>query len=92
MVSAVFHSPLEALLSPPSPPRRPLSCKTLASPRKCSASSECCAVATGRQRAPVPFDWRALWLRIVPPVLGSALLVLVWELVRQQHQRHPHAG
>jgi nitrate/nitrite transport system permease protein len=26
-------------------------------------------------------DWRAVWLRVLPPVLGFALLVLVWELV-----------
>ncbi|MDO8279023.1 MAG: nitrate ABC transporter permease, partial [Burkholderiaceae bacterium] len=27
------------------------------------------------------FDWRALWLRVVPPVLGLALLVGLWALV-----------
>jgi nitrate/nitrite transport system permease protein len=26
-------------------------------------------------------DWRGLWLRVLPPVLGIGLLVLVWELV-----------
>ncbi len=29
----------------------------------------------------MPFDWRGLWLRVVPPILGLGLLVLIWELV-----------
>ena len=28
-----------------------------------------------------PRDWSWIWLRLLPPVLGIALLVLVWELV-----------
>ncbi len=28
-----------------------------------------------------PFDWRALWLRVLPPILGLGLLVGVWALV-----------
>ncbi|MFO6421423.1 nitrate ABC transporter permease [Hylemonella sp. W303a] len=26
-------------------------------------------------------DWRGLWMRVIPPVLGLGLLVLLWELV-----------
>jgi nitrate/nitrite transport system permease protein len=30
--------------------------------------------------ARLPFDWRGLWLAVVPPVLGMALLVAIWAL------------
>ena len=29
----------------------------------------------------LPFDWRGLWLKVVPPILGLALLVGVWAMV-----------
>ena len=29
----------------------------------------------------LPFDWRGLWLQVLPPVLGLALLVGIWALV-----------
>jgi nitrate/nitrite transport system permease protein len=29
----------------------------------------------------IPFDWRALWLRVLPPVFGLGLLIGVWALV-----------
>jgi nitrate/nitrite transport system permease protein len=32
-------------------------------------------------KARVPFDWRGLWLRIIPPVAGIALLVGIWGLL-----------
>ncbi|MDN8613886.1 nitrate ABC transporter permease [Variovorax ginsengisoli] len=69
MVSAVFHSPLEAHAA------LPPAAKAVARP-----------VATAAPVALVPMprvprDFRAVWLRVLPPVLGFALLVLVWELV-----------
>ncbi len=27
------------------------------------------------------FDWRGLWLKIVPPIIGMALLVAIWQLI-----------
>jgi nitrate/nitrite transport system permease protein len=68
MVSAVFHSPLEAKPVMPAAkvaaPARPLPPAAAVEP-----------VARAAR------DWRAVWLRVLPPVLGFALLVLVWELV-----------
>jgi nitrate/nitrite transport system permease protein len=68
MVSAVFHSPLEAKPVMPATkaaaPARPLPPAAAVEP-----------VARAAR------DWRAVWLRVLPPVLGFALLVLVWELV-----------
>jgi nitrate/nitrite transport system permease protein len=68
MVSAVFHSPLEAKPVMPAAkvaaPARPLPAAAAVEPVPRAAR-----------------DWRAVWLRVLPPVLGFALLVLVWELV-----------
>jgi nitrate/nitrite transport system permease protein len=72
MVSAVFHSPLEAAAAPAA---TPAAARSLAPP-----------VVAPVAQAPepvtrMPRDFSGLWLRILPPVLGFALLVLIWELV-----------
>jgi nitrate/nitrite transport system permease protein len=36
-----------------------------------------------------PFDWRALWLRVLPPVLGLSLLVGIWALLTQKGGAFP---
>ena len=82
MVSAVFHSPLDASIAAKAAAREALSSPAVVPlkavvPASAQNLSAVAPVASPRQ----PFDWRALWLRIVPPVLGMALLVLVWELV-----------
>lgn len=69
MVSAVFHSPLDAR------PAAPATAKSLVATKP---------VALARQAEPeprAPRDFNALWLRVLPPVLGIALLILIWELV-----------
>jgi nitrate/nitrite transport system permease protein len=70
MVAAVFHTGLEA---PPamtaSADARPAA---LAKPEPASAPVKPPAM---------PFDWRGLWLTVLPPVLGLALLVAVWGLL-----------
>lgn len=37
--------------------------------------------AAPEQAQSVPIDWRELWLRVLPPVMGLALLVGLWALV-----------
>jgi nitrate/nitrite transport system permease protein len=73
MVSAVFHSPLEA--------GAPLSTSATASaatPAKAAAVSGHTPVqATPRK----PIDLRAFWMRVLPPLAGFGLLLLVWELI-----------
>jgi nitrate/nitrite transport system permease protein len=32
-------------------------------------------------KAKVPFDWRGLALKVIPPILGMALLVAIWALI-----------
>jgi len=70
MVSAVFHSPIDAM----APPAKSA---PVAAPRPAQEFAP--AVTDPVQRA--PRDFSGLWLRVLPPVLGIALLVLIWELV-----------
>ena len=39
------------------------------------------SVKSMKNTSSMPFDWRGLWLKIVPPVLGMALLVGIWQLI-----------
>ncbi len=76
MVSAVFHSPRELAEEPAAklPAAKPATLKAEPAPPK-------------PQRA--PFDWRAFWMRVLPPVLGLALLVGVWGLLTQKGGSFP---
>ena len=74
MVSAVFHSPREAL----------------------DAATEAAAPITAKVQAPAArapavsrIDWRAVWMRVLPPVLGLALLVTVWAVLTQKGGSFP---
>ncbi len=74
MVSAVFHSPREAL----------------------DAATEAAAPVAAKvpaqaARPPVAsrIDWRAVWMRVLPPVLGLALLVAVWAVLTQKGGSFP---
>ncbi|MDM0016277.1 nitrate ABC transporter permease [Variovorax saccharolyticus] len=69
MVSAVFHSPIEAKPAMPAAKAHPQAARPAAAPAAVEPAPR------------VPRDFRAVWLRVLPPVLGFALLVLVWELV-----------
>ncbi|WP_082605484.1 nitrate ABC transporter permease [Curvibacter sp. PAE-UM] len=68
MVSAVFHTPLERATPVPLPPTGGKKATTPAAP------------AVEAVKTP-GYDWRGLWLRVIPPVLGLALLVGIWALV-----------
>ncbi|PZP34458.1 MAG: nitrate ABC transporter, permease protein [Roseateles depolymerans] len=73
MVSAVFHSPMNSAAdddqaASPAP-------LTMAAPPARPAEKP------AARPARVPYDWRGLWLRVLPPVLGLALLIGVWALL-----------
>ncbi len=68
MVSAVFHTPLERAAPVPLPPAGGKKARTPAAP------------AVEAVKTP-GYDWRGLWQRVIPPVLGLALLVGIWALV-----------
>lgn len=74
MVSAVFHSPREAAATPQ---------PSVAPPTE--APPPASAVAVSRQ-AP---DWNALWMRVLPPLLGLGLLIGVWALLTQRGGSFP---
>jgi len=89
MVSAVFHSPLERdpVTLSPSPSgggmgrghatlAQPALAPTPALPRK---GREQIRLLTGREQ--IPFDWRGLWLKVLPPLLGIGLLIGLWAIV-----------
>jgi nitrate/nitrite transport system permease protein len=81
MVSAVFHNPLgtrepdsPATASQASPMRPPTQAMSSATPVAASAPKP-------TRRARTPIDWRGLWLRVLPPFIGFALLLGLWHLL-----------
>ncbi|MGJ7489750.1 nitrate ABC transporter permease [Variovorax sp. ZT4R33] len=77
MVSAVFHSPLEATV-----PLSPSTSAAKAAPVPgASASAADAAAQPVRTPARRPLDLRAFWMRVLPPLVGFGLLLLVWELI-----------
>ena len=82
MVSAVFHSPLEAS-------------QQLAEEKKAAATSVRTEVSKSITSPSIPqgersrIDWREVWLRVLPPILGVALLVGVWALLTAKSTTFP---
>ncbi|HEV8689039.1 MAG TPA: nitrate ABC transporter permease [Ideonella sp.] len=79
MVSAVFHSPLASSGSA-AEPSATVSRSAPAAPQAPVAAAPVKASPPARP-ARTRFDWRGLWLKVLPPVLGLALLVGVWALL-----------
>ena len=77
MVSAVFHSPREAALPAPANVDQNATFSIAESADPTSAK----AVKHLKTEARPQQDFSALWLRVLPPLLGLGLLMLVWELV-----------
>jgi nitrate/nitrite transport system permease protein len=83
MVSAVFHSPLDAMSAPDATPARgasPVNTAMNTTPFV-EPAAQAGAPTPVAQTPRLPFDWRGLWLRVLPPVVGLGLLVAVWEAV-----------
>lgn len=72
MVSAVFHSPLEASLPLP----RAGEGRGEAAPHPNSLPK-----GQREQKQRTPIDLRAFWMRVLPPLAGFGLLLLIWEIV-----------
>lgn len=77
MVSAVFHAPDEAVASERTPTSRPGAPAPTPVPE---------AQARPRRAA---IDWRAIALRVLPPVLSLALLLGLWALATQKGGSFP---
>ena len=78
MVSAVFHSPLDASLPLP----RAGEGRGEGAPRV-EAAPHPNPLPKGEraQKQRTPIDLRAFWMRVLPPLAGFGLLLLIWELV-----------
>src|SRR5262245_44995626 len=86
MVSAVFHSPLDTTPVPlpsKSEPSRAVKAAPLPTPTKP-------AVVDTIKR--MPYDWRGLWLKVLPPVIGVVLLVGIWGLLTLKSTTFPTPG
>jgi nitrate/nitrite transport system permease protein len=90
MVAAVFHSPLVATgassgasayaIHKGAAYARNTKAKSTNGSEN-AAQSAVAANSTALPAAQPRYDWNALWLRVVPPVLGLALLVGIWAMV-----------
>jgi nitrate/nitrite transport system permease protein len=74
MVSAVFHSPMDAA-------NKARAAKALAPTAP--------AQAAPAKPAKPPFDWSALWLKVLPPIIGIALVVGIWALLTMKSTTFP---
>ncbi|MDP1899716.1 MAG: nitrate ABC transporter permease [Rubrivivax sp.] len=86
MASAVFHSPHEAV------PRAESAAAKAALPAAVAPLATTAPTPTpiaAAQRLRDPFDWRALFGRILPPLAGLALLVGIWALLTQKGGAFP---
>ena len=81
MVSAVFHSPREAALSGASSAEPSATHSIAANADGTSAKAVKGIKKTTVLAARPQRDFSALWLRVLPPLLGLALLAVVWEVV-----------
>ena len=84
MVSAVFHSPREA--APPAAPAEDQNAiYSIATPAHGTSATGIIslknAVVPETRTARPQRDFSVLWLRILPPLLGLALLAVIWEVV-----------
>jgi nitrate/nitrite transport system permease protein len=78
MVSAVFHTPASAKVV--SPPHRADANPTIVRPELVEGQAKASADSARRDQA-LTYDWRGLPLRMIPPVLGLALLIGIWALI-----------
>lgn len=77
MVSAVFHTPLE----PVAPVPAAAMAKAAARAANDAPAAKPIAAAAPAAAEKVPYDWRGLWLKVLPPVFGLGLLLGIWSLV-----------
>jgi nitrate/nitrite transport system permease protein len=81
MVSAVFHSPLDTAAPAPAG-RAPGATESIAhKPASAGTMAQNQSQTPPAKPARPPRDFSALWLKVLPPILGLGLLVLVWEMV-----------
>jgi nitrate/nitrite transport system permease protein len=78
MVSAVFHAPVTPGM------QESAIKKVAANAQSTGAGGQKHAQTTASalpEQAAAAYDWRGLWLKVLPPLLGLALLVGIWAMV-----------
>jgi nitrate/nitrite transport system permease protein len=93
MVSAVFHAPMETAPLVPSPAGGGLAwgqgasgnAKSQVAPQPAPTPA---LPQRGREQV-MPFDWRALWLRVLPPFLGFGFLIGIWAIISMKGSGFP---
>ncbi|MEJ8855405.1 nitrate ABC transporter permease [Variovorax robiniae] len=78
MVSAVFHSPLDAAIPLPLPRAGEGRGEGVA---RVEAAPHPSPLPRGEREKRKSIDLRWFWMRVLPPLAGFGLLVLIWELV-----------
>ena len=72
MVSAVFHTSMNDTTAP-----TPTVDATPAAAPRAPSVTPAAPVKTAR----IPYDWRGLWLQVLPPVIGLGLLIGIWAIL-----------
>ena len=80
MVSAVFHSPAAVALGPDAAPVPAVPARE---PQPAAVAANDHAIKAPRE-ARTPINWTGMWLRVLPPIAGLALLVVIWQAVAMQ--------
>ena len=87
MVSAVFHSPLEAAATLSANATKPAAGASSAAKNGAQDTAVALTSVQNGSEKPTekvykaPFDWRGLWLKVLPPIFGLGLLVGIWALI-----------
>ncbi|TWO68615.1 nitrate ABC transporter permease [Caenimonas sedimenti] len=86
MVSAVFHSPAEATPSPSGGGlgrghARPASSQSANEVPLAAAGAPTPALPQGGREEQPGYDWRELFLKVLPPLFGMGFLVGIWAVV-----------
>jgi nitrate/nitrite transport system permease protein len=86
MVSAVFHTPFDEAPTAPLTQTSGLgkpAINSIAAPSDATRATPQNSPMPASQAGPakMPFDWRSVWMAVLPPLLGLGLLIGLWELV-----------
>ncbi len=83
MVSAVFHSPQEAVSA-----LADAKASAKVTPKAATSAAKA-GTAVVAQPVRDPYDWRALFGRMLPPLFGMAMLVAIWALLTMKGGAFP---
>jgi nitrate/nitrite transport system permease protein len=86
MVSAVFHSPLEASQQLAEEKRNSATPASVRPEVSKGARADKASIPQPERQS---VDWRELWLRVLPPVIGFAVLIGIWGLLTANSTTFP---